>query len=180
MQLFLFLQWLGHAICQMDQGTSLQLACGTRLGVLPEFWKALDCIWANTFAGFSTRSREGDYFSVCLDNGYWERDYECRISRKGSGWNQSVLLKTFMFSTSHSFFFSLFHGLNKKYLFLMVPYETCKPLGILTRNSCIDIIINLKLIFLKIILWLSMGPTSQFSFTLRGKEKEPYILCLII
>jgi hypothetical protein len=47
---------------QMGQGASSQLAFRKRLGVLPEFWQALDCIWPNTFAGFSTRSREGDYF----------------------------------------------------------------------------------------------------------------------
>lgn len=39
---------------------------------------------------------------LCLDNGYRERerDYECRNAlyfRKGSGWSQSVLLKTFVF-----------------------------------------------------------------------------------
>lgn len=45
----------------MDQGTSVQLARRARLGVLPEFWQALDYIWPDTSAGFSARPREGSY-----------------------------------------------------------------------------------------------------------------------
>lgn len=54
---------------QVDQGSGLQLAGGTGLGILPEFWQALDCIWPDTFAGFSTRPREGEclYFVYVLE-----------------------------------------------------------------------------------------------------------------
>lgn len=60
----------------MDQGAGLQLACGTGLGVLPEFWQALDCIWPNTLAGFSTRSRKGDCFFVFVYIMNSEREIE--------------------------------------------------------------------------------------------------------
>lgn len=64
----------------------MQLAGGTGLGVLPEFWQALDCIWPDTFAGFSTRPREGEclYFVYALET---ERKCEHRLvlfSRKES------------------------------------------------------------------------------------------------
>lgn len=45
----------------MDKGTSVQLASRARLGVLPEFWQALDYIWPDAAAGFSARPREGSY-----------------------------------------------------------------------------------------------------------------------
>lgn len=52
------------------------------------------------------------------------------------------------------FMLILFHGLKTKDLVVMIPYGTLKPLGILMKNNWMAIIINLKLIFLKIILWL--------------------------
>lgn len=68
--LLIFPQWPGYAVCQMDQGASVQLASRTRLGILSEFWQALDYIWPDPPAGLSTRPREGSCF--CLVSIYQE------------------------------------------------------------------------------------------------------------
>lgn len=171
----------------MDQGAGLQLAYGTRLGVLPEFWQALDCIWPNTFAGFSTRSREGNCFSILVTQ--WilrerDREYECiwLFSTPERGMDGvSILGKVWV----SCFMLILSQGLKKKGLGHNDSYGTLQPLGILMKNNYIALIVNLQLKFLKIILQLMISPSLQcniYSSTslCKRKKKEPYILSSII
>lgn len=115
----------------MDQGSGLQLAGGTGFGVLPEFWQALDCIWPDTFAGFSTRPREGEclYFVYAVETEnvniglfYFPEREVSRASKYSAK------------SLSSCFVLILSHGLKKGGPGLNDSFKTLKPLGILMKE----------------------------------------------
>lgn len=61
---------------------------------------------------------------------------------------------------------------------------TLKPLGILMKNNCITLIVNLQLKFLKIILRLIISPSPQYNIgsstsLCKREKKDPYILYFI-